>query len=152
MRLLTLSALTVLASTLAVAADFTYLGGSLKVLLPASGGTLSYRSGKAIELKTPLHKIAIPYREILSAELGEVHTPVPDPLYKVWSLHKRFANRETQELTVAYKDKTGLEQTVTLELARDEAGAMLEAIQDRDEWWGDQFWKTTRNAKQWNGK
>ncbi len=71
MRLCFLSGLALLAGS-AAAADFTYLHGNLADLLPNSGGTISYRSGRKIELKTPIRKISIPYAGIVSAsELGE---------------------------------------------------------------------------------
>lgn len=150
MRLLILSLL----AGLAPAADFTYLHGNVTELSPNSGGTITYRSGKAILLKTDLHKIAIPFAKILNAELGEVHSPAPDPIYKVWSIKKRFSGKgETQELTVVFKDDAGQEQTATLELARDEANGVVAAIHDQnDPWWGDQVWRTSHNAQQWTGK
>ena len=161
MRLLTLSAFTLVAGSLAAAADFTYVSGSLSILTPNSGGTLLYSTGKQIELKTPLHKVAIPFATISKAELGEVHTPTPEPVYKIWSLRKRFANKgETQELTVTFKDDTGSEQTVILELSRQDAWATLVAIQGQNEtvpgangqWWGDRMWKTSHNSAQWSSK
>ncbi len=153
MRLRIFCAFALLAGSTA-AADFTYLHGNLADLLPNSGGTVSYRSGRKIELKTPLRKIAIPYAGIVSVELGDVHTPTPDPLYKVWSLKKRFSGKgETQELTVTFKGDAGQEQTATLELARDEACALAAAIHDHnDPWWGDDKWRTTRNAQAWTDK
>ena len=93
MRFCILSALTLLASGVGVAADFTYLHGNLADLSPNTGGTITYRSGRKIELKIPLRNIAIPYAGIVSVELGDVHTPAPDPLYKVWSLKKRFSGK-----------------------------------------------------------
>lgn len=154
MRPCILTALALLASSVAMAADFTYLHGNFADLLPNTGGTITYRSGRKIELKTPLRKIAIPYAGIVSVELGEVHAPAPDPLYKVWSLHKRFSGKgETQELTVTFKDDAGQEQTATLELARDEACAVVAAVHDQnDPWWGDEVWRTTRNSQTWTDK
>jgi hypothetical protein len=149
MRPLNVSIFVLLAGS-AVASDFTYLSGTVEALSPNSGGTISYSSGKAIQLKTSQQKVAIPYTEIVKAELGDVHTPAPDPIYKVWSLHKRFAPKgETQELTVVFKDEAGREQTATLELAKQDASAVLATIQERNEWWGDQLWKTARNGQQW---
>jgi hypothetical protein len=167
MRLFTFSALTVLAGSLALAADgprgFTYLSGNVSELSPNSSGTLSYSDGKKIQLRTPQHALAIPYAAITSVDLGEVHSPAPDPIYKVWSLHKRLSTKgDTQEMTVAFKDDAGREQVVTLELARQDLADVLSAIHEqnahiesgftsstRDDWWGDQLWRTARNGDQW---
>jgi hypothetical protein len=152
MRYLALSVLIVVASSVAVASEFTYLEGSVTMLSPRSGGTISYSTGKSIELKTALHKVAIPYVTITNAELGEVHTPAPDPVYKVWSLHKRFVPKgETQEITLTFKDDAGEHQTVTLELTKQDAAALMGMIEERNEWWGDRVWRTKRNTKQWAG-
>jgi hypothetical protein len=149
MRLLILSVFALVAGS-AAASDFTYLSGTVPALTPNSGGKLTYSSGKAIQLRTSDQKVAIPYNDIVRVELGEVHTPAPDPIYKVWSLHKRFSPKgETQEVTVTFKDEAGHEQTATLELAKQDATAVVAAIQDRNEWWGDQVWKTRRNDEQW---
>jgi len=152
MRLVMLCVCGVVASGLAAATDFTYLEGSVAELARNVEGTVSYSVGKTIQLKTPQHTIKIPYVDITAAELGDIHAPAPDPVYKVWSLKKRFAKTETQELTVTFKDTTGQEQTVTLELARQDASAILATIQDRNDWWGDRAWKTKRNTNQWSEK
>jgi hypothetical protein len=149
MRLLPLL---ILAGGAASAADFTYLDGSLTGFAKWSNGTLTFSVGKSIQLKTRQRALAIPYVRITAAELGDVHTPAPDPIYKVWSLKKRFVNKgETQELTITFQDDAGGDQSVTVELSRENAVATLDAIRDRNQWWGDRVWRTRRNTEGWEG-
>ena len=81
MRFLTLPTLTILAGGLLAAADsatVTYIDGNVADLSPNSGATLYLNNPQSMELKTPLHKVQIPYGQISKAELGSVmvHTPI----------------------------------------------------------------------------
>src|SRR5262249_18422682 len=96
MRFSNLPTLMILACGAAFAArlpeTFTYVDGNVSGLKPNSGGTLVFASERAIELHTPQSTVVVPYAEISSVELGEtkVHAQDPEPLYKVWTLHKRI--------------------------------------------------------------
>jgi hypothetical protein len=162
MRFLTLSTLTILAGGLLAAADsatVTYIDGNVAELAPNSGATLYLTNSQSIELKTPLHKVQIPYALISKAELGSVipHTADPQPLYKVWALPKRLMKSETQQMTLAYTDGNGLGQTMTLEMSKTSADSVLATIERHSAkvanagWWGDSIWKTTRNRDTWGG-
>lgn len=162
MRFLTLPTLTILAGGLLLAADsetITYIDGTLADLSPNSGATLHLNSPQSMELRTPLHKVQVPYGQISKAELGSVnvHSPEPQPLYKVWALPKRMIKSETQQMTVAFKNENGQDQTMTIELAKPAAVALLATIEHHSgkvansNWWGDGYWKTTRNKDQWGG-
>ena len=162
MRFLTLPTLTILAGGLLAAADsatVTYIDGNVAELSPSTGATLYLNNPQSMELKTPLHKVQIPYAQISKAELGSVmvHTPDPEPLYKVWALPKRFIKSETQQMTVAFKGGNGQDQTMTIELAKPAAAALVATISRHSgkvadsTWWGDGYWKTARNKDQWGG-
>jgi hypothetical protein len=162
MRFLTLPILMILAGGLLAAADsatVTYIDGNVAELAPNSGATLYLTSPQSMELKTPLHKVQIPYAQISKAELGSVtvHTSEPEPLYKVWALPKRLMKSETQQMTVAFTDGNGQDQTMTLEMSKTSADSVLATIERRSPkvanagWWGDSIWKTTRNRDTWGG-
>jgi hypothetical protein len=101
----------------------------------------------------------VPYNLILKAELGAVtvRTPEPEKLYKVWALPKRLMKSETQQMTVAYKSGDGQDQSMTIELSKQGASGLLAQIERRNgkvadsAWWGDGYWKTTRNKDSWGG-
>ena len=162
MRFLTLPTLTILAGGLLAAADsgaVTYIDGNVAELAPSSGATLYMNNPQAMELKTPLHKVQIPYAQISKAELGSVmvHTSEPEPLYKVWALPKRLIKSETQQMTLAFTDVNGQGQTMTLEMSKTSADGVLATIERHSAkvansgWWGDSYWKTTRNKDTWGG-
>ena len=161
MRFLIFPTLTILAGGLLLAADsqsVTYIGGSVADLAPNTGATLNLTNPQALELQSPLHTVQVPYNQILKAELGAitVHTPEPEKLYKVWALPKRLMKSETQQMTVSYKN-AGQDQTMTIELQKQAASTLLAQIERRsgkvaeNNWWGDDYWKTTRNKDSWGG-
>jgi hypothetical protein len=162
MRFLTLPTLTILAGGLLAAADsttVTYIDGNVAELSPSTGAILYLNNPQSMELKTPLHKVQIPYKQISKAELGSVmvHTPDPAPLYKVWALPKRLTKSETRQMTVAFTDGNGLNQSMTLEMSKTSADSVLATIERHSAkvadstWWGDTTWKTTRNRDTWGG-
>jgi hypothetical protein len=149
----------------------TYVSGNLTGVLPNSGGSLILSDDTALELRTGLSSVAVPYAGISKAELGAVREHSDsEPLYKVWAIHKRFSKSETQLLKVDFKDSEGEEKTLTVELDKSAAPGVVEAIQGHnpsvatnvktrvsatqaakpDAWWGDSYWKTSRNADQWS--
>ena len=162
MRFLTLPTLTILAGGLLAAADsatVTYIDGNVAELSPNSGATLYLNNPQSMELKTPLHKVQIPYSQISKAELGSVmvHMADPEPLYKVWMLPKRLIKSETQQMTLAFTDGNGQDQTMTIEMSRAAADGVLATIERHSAkvantgWWGDSVWKTSRNRDSWGG-
>jgi len=163
MRFLTTPTLAILAGGLVLAADsetVTYIGGTVADLAPNSGATLYLNNPQAMEIRTPLHAVQVPYSQISKAELGSVKmhpTSEPQPLYKVWALPKRLIKAETQEMTLAFKNDQGQDQTMTIELPKTTATSLYAKISRRsgqvadNSWWGDGYWKTTRNKDQWGG-
>jgi len=162
MRLSSLPVLTVLACGVALAGDgadgFTYLEGNLNGITANTGGTIAYDTDRGFELKMPLHNVAVPYAGIIKAQLGasRVQSESNEPLYKIWTLPKRFAMKpEFQSITVDFKNAQG-QQTMTLELSKSAANDLQNAIDTyrrtvSNDWWGDKLWKTSRNKDQWSG-
>jgi hypothetical protein len=161
MRFLTFTTLTVLAGGLLAAADpssVTYVKGNIDELSPNTGGTL-YNSAKSMEIRTPLHSVQVQYSQISKAELGAIqnHTPETDALYKVWNLPKHFMTSQTQEMTVAFTNEKGQDQSMTIELPKKTASNLHATILRHSgsvanaNWWGDDYWKTTRNKDTWGG-
>ena len=146
----------------------TYVDGNVAALKPNTGGTLVFSDDNAMTFRTGLAEVAIPYKGISKAEPGvtKQHARSDAPLYKVWALPQHFRHTETQLLTVQFKNDKGEDQTMTLELTKEGAGNVLATIEGHTEagaaaqaaaakakanaWWGDSFWKTTRNADKWN--
>ena len=160
MRFLILPTLTIFAGGLLLAADpqtVTYIGGNVADLAPNTGATL-YSSSQAMELRTPLHTVEVPYAQISKAEMGQIveHTYEPEAPYKVWSLPKRLIRTQGQEMTLTFSGANGESQTMTIELSKKAAAKLMTRIERRSaivansNWWGDDYWKTNRNKEQWN--
>jgi hypothetical protein len=170
MRFTSFTVLTFVAVTAAFAASTrpettTYIDGNLSGVSANTGGTLLFSDDKTMTFRTGLTNIEVPYSGVTKAELGAVKENSHDvPLYKVWELHKRFSGKtKTQLLIVNFKNAEGADQNMTLELAQSAASQVLETIQSHDpkamagsskpagqSWWGDDFWKTTRNGDKWS--
>ena len=163
MRFLTFTTLTVLAGGLLAAADpssVTYVKGTIDELSPNTGATLYLNNAKSMEIRTPLHSVQVPYSQISKAELGAIqsHAPETEAPYKVWTLHKRFmTGPQTQEMTVAFTNEKGQDQNMTIELPKRTASTLHATILRHSgtvanaNWWGDDYWKTTRNKDSWGG-
>ncbi|HEX5431680.1 MAG TPA: hypothetical protein VFW83_06925, partial [Bryobacteraceae bacterium] len=137
----------------------TYVDGNIAALRPNTGGTLVFTDNSTMTFKTGLAEVSVPYSGIHKAELGatRVHSG-SDPAYKVWLLPKRLHRSVMQLLTVDFRNRQGQDRTMTLELAKSSASAVLSAIQERTQpitqpqssgWWGDSIWKTQSNAANW---
>jgi hypothetical protein len=152
----------------------TYVDGNVATLKPNTGGTLVFSDNNSMVFRTGLTDVSVPYANILRAELGPTQTHSHDaPVYKVWDLPKRLHKTETQLLVLEYKNGSGENQSMTLELAKPAAADVLSTIEertakpedaktasassdskdsDKDAWWGDRYWKTTRNQDSWAAK
>jgi hypothetical protein len=180
MKRLTLIALLASAAMFAASRSetATYVDGNVPSVAPNTGGTLVLDDKDNMYFRTGLVNVPVAYSGISHAELGAVREISHSvPVYKVWALHKRFsgANKtQTQLLIVNFKSEDGEDRSMTLEMAESAAAGALETIESRtgkkfgaaqktqtasakkpepkkaDEWWGDDFWKTTRNADKWN--
>jgi hypothetical protein len=138
----------------------TYVSGNVTGIDANTGGTLQLPEDNAMVFRAGLASVPVPYASIKSAELGATRTHSSEaPLYKVWSLPKRFTGKtHTQYLTVAFKGEDGEDKTMTLEFAQPIAATVLSTIESHthagsakvdNAWWGDDIWKTTRNADKW---
>lgn len=225
-RLFGIIALTVLTLAACLAAPAaggsettTYVDGTLPGISPNTGGTLVLSDEKAMSFRTGLTTVSVPYANVTHVELGATKETSHDvPVYKVWALHKRFGGKtQTQLLIVNFKNETGEDKSMTLEVAKTSAAGVLSTLQSRTvehpaaentavasaepsqtpardttiassepakskkeskkearleakqakedkeaekeagklgkaAWWGDDYWKTNRNADKWNQK
>ncbi len=164
-KLLTLATLT---CGLALAADpitVNYLDGNMPNLAPASWATIQFDSDEAIDFNTGTETVAIPYSAITTVLQGKVRSfsSSDEPYYKVWHLHEHLFDRKiVQQIDLKYEDETGEPQTLSMELDRKDAKALVaqvvkqtspyELLRRQRDWWGDSIWKTKRNAAQWESK
>jgi hypothetical protein len=83
------------------------------------------------------------------------------PSHKVWGLHKRPVDKTVyQNLIVNFKDASGKELTMTLEMTEVDVADTFNTLELRtgqrvrrqreDGWWGDDVWRTDRNHQTWD--
>jgi hypothetical protein len=149
----------------------TYIDGNVSSLKPNTGGTLMFADDKSMTFRTGLADVAVPYASISRAELGATQTHRHNvPLPGVLGVVNRIHPTETQLLTVEFKSGLGENQSMTLKLAKPAASTVMATIQEhtakavtaakrpgaettaKEEWWGDGYWKTSRNQDSWNAK
>jgi hypothetical protein len=149
----------------------TYVDGDVASLKPNTGGTLVFTDSNSMTFRTGTAEVAVPYASIQRAELGATQThktefPRMGPLALLNQIHRT----ETQLLTVEFKSGLGEPQTMTLKLAKPAASTVMATIEEhtaksvtarkpatetaaaKEEWWGDSYWKTSRNQDSWNAK
>ena len=134
MRISVYAGILAITCTLAAAAakhePVTYVDGDLTGVLLNSGASLVFSGDDAMELKSGLAAVSVPYKGISKAELGSIHSkPADAPLYKVWTLHKHILKSETQVLKVEFTNADGEHKSMTLELAKSAAHGVLDTIQ-----------------------
>lgn len=149
----------------------TYMDGNVSSLKPNTGGTLVFADDKSMTFRTGSADVAVPYLSISRAELGATQTRNHSlPLPGVLGMVNRIHPTETQLLTVEFKSGLGESQTMTLKLAKPAASTVMATIQQhtartvtakksgsetaaaKQPWWGDDYWKTTRNQDSWDAK
>jgi hypothetical protein len=163
-------ALTLIAAGLAMAGSpkqelVTYVDGNVTGVAPNTGGSLVFANDSGMELRTGLATSAIPYAKISKAQLGRIREQAStEPLYKVWTLHKKIMKPQLQKLALEYKNVDGEDKSMTIELERGAAAETIKTIlsynegvdtgirqeaSKTQEWWGDSVWKTSRNKDVW---
>lgn len=145
------------AAILSAADTAEYIGGSVKSIPMNSIGYINTYDAKVLEFTYGTSTYRLPYEQITGTEItkGETHHVVKKIPIPALFGH----NKET--LTISYKDAAGASGTLSFELSSKLANAAQDAIAEQkaavqaaaanqsDEWWGDKFWKTTRNQGVW---
>jgi hypothetical protein len=140
--------------------EATYVVGNLDGIEPGAAGVLRVEDDK-LTFQTGKLTIEAPYAKVTGVEMGAKLTRSSDaPLYKFWELPKRFGEKTMyQNLTVAFTDASGNEQSMTLEMTESAAAQAYDALELRtgrkarrqqQDWWGDDVWRTNRNHESWD--
>ena len=139
----------------------TYVGGSVKTIPIDLVGVLDVSDKGELRFDYGTATYKLPCTEITSTAITQGETrhifhriPVPSVM----------PNRKKETLTINYKDAAGANGTLNFELTASQASTLLEIIEIKkatpatatsgvsgDDWWGDKYWKTTRNRADWEG-
>jgi len=139
----------------------TYVGGSVKTIPIDLVGVLDVSDKGELRFDYGTATYKLPCTQITSTSITQGETrhifhriPVPNVM----------PNRKKETLTINYKDAAGANGTLNFDLTSSQASMLLEIIAIKkatpataasgvsgDDWWGDKYWKTTRNRADWEG-
>ena len=167
-RLALLSAAAVMAlppmSVKAADIEAQYVGGTRATIPANTVGTLNLDDSKELKFNYGAAVYHMPYAQITGSEIQKTEEThrlfgrVPLPSVTPW--------KRKQTLSISFKDSSDKPGTLNFQvLSKDAtiAAAMLSARKDQrpsiaaqasgtadDFWWGDRYWRTTRNQAKWD--
>ena len=144
----------------AASSSVQYVGGTVTAIPANSAGTLNLDDSRELRFVYGTSVYRLPYEQITGTDVtkGETHhilrkIPVP-------SLNP---GKRKETLTVNYKDPAGTAGRLNFQIAASDASDIRDQIaiqksapsqilvsSQSNEWWGDKYWKTTRNAPTWD--
>jgi hypothetical protein len=157
----------------------TYVSGNVASLKPNTGGTLVFTDKDSMIFRSGSAEVKVPYASILHAELGATESRTHDgPGFKILSrilktetqlltveFKSGLGENQTMTLQLAkfvapgvlntIKENAGDEVASATKSGGTRAAAAAKAsipasADDKNAWWGDGYWKTTRNQDSWN--
>jgi hypothetical protein len=140
-----------------------YVGGTRATIPANASGTLSLDDSKELKFTYGAAVYRVPYAQITGSDIQKAEDGhklfgrVPLPSVTPW--------KRKQTLSISFKDSTDKPGTLNFQVWSKDAtlaAAMLTARKDlkpgvtaqsagstEDTWWGDKYWKTTRNEAKW---
>ena len=138
-----------------------YVGGTVEAIPANATGTFNFEDARELHFNYGASVYRLPYEQIMGmdikrAELRRVHkVPVPSVFPSHWK----------DILSINYKDSSGATGTLKFEMQTLEAINARQRIEDKkapagetsatspnNQWWGDSYWKTTRNKAAWDAQ
>lgn len=139
-----------------------YVGGTVKSIPVNSTGTFNFDDAKEFRFiyNDSVYKLA--YDQITSTDIEKADVR---RVMHVFPAMSPIAAHRKQTLVINYTDANGANGTVKFELmayraidaqqtlaAKKSPISPAAAAAASNQWWGDQFWKTTRNLPQWEAQ
>ena len=137
-----------------------YVGGTVKSIPVNSAGNISFEDAKQFRFLYNGSVFQLPYDQITSTSIEKAD------VRRVWHVFPAvspIAAHRKQTLVINYTDATGAKGSVNFELTAYKAMDAQETIAAKkspitpasaaaasNEWWGDRYWKTTRNKPEWD--
>ena len=144
--------------------EAVFLGGTIHTIQPGVRGTLEFHDSQEVVFRSGSPAVRLPYTRIQSFHLSDYRNASKKVAgLRVPSL-KLMGHDQVLELS--FRDQDGVPATMAFripERARTEAEALLSeriaAVKNParnsigaklpGQWWGDKYWKTTRNKAAW---
>jgi hypothetical protein len=137
-----------------------YVGGTVKSIPVNSAGTFSFDDAKEFRFMYNGSVFKLPYDQITSTSIEKADVR---RVLHVFPAMSPIAAHRKQTLVINYADSTGAAGSVNFELAAYKATDAQETIAAKrspitpaaaaaatNEWWGDKYWRTTRNKPEWD--
>jgi hypothetical protein len=137
-----------------------YVGGTVKSIPVNSSGTLNFDDAKEFRFIYNGSVFKLPYDQISSTDIEKADVRRVMHIFPAMS---PIAAHRKQTLVIVYTDSTGATGSVNFELAAYKAMDAQETLAAKrspitpaaaaaatNEWWGDKYWKTTRNKAAWD--
>ena len=139
-----------------------YVGGTVKSIPVNSTGTFNCDDAKEFRFVYNGTAYQLPYDQIISTNIERAEMR---RVMHVFPAVSPVASRRKQVLVINYKESSGALGSVNFELAAYKAADAQETIAAKrspispaaaaaasNKWWGDTYWKTTRNKPQWDAQ
>src|ERR1700685_3363405 len=139
-----------------------YVGGTVKSIPVNSTGTFNFDDAKEFRFVYNGTAYQLPYDQIISTNIERAEMR---RVMHVFPAVSPVASRRKQVLVINYKESSGALGSVNFELAAYKAADAQETIAAKrspispaaaaaasNKWWGDTYWKTTRNKPQWDAQ
>jgi hypothetical protein len=144
-------------TAVAMETEAEYVGGTVKTIPANTTGALNLDDNKDLRFYFGKSTYRLAYDQITSAETlgGEEH----HGLGKITGLFSRISRKKRETLSVIFQDAAGTSGALNFELTAEQATDARATIgqrtrlaangEDPEQWWGDKYWKTTRNRGAW---
>lgn len=139
-----------------------YVGGTVKSIPVNSTGSFNFDDAKEFRFTYNGSVYKLPYDQITGTDIEKAD------IRRVWHVFPAMspvASHRKQTLVINYTDAAGAAGTLNFELAAYRAEDAQETIAAKksplspaaaaaasNEWWGDKYWKTTRNQAVWDAQ
>ena len=164
LRILLLVGLVFPAWAVSTSKDAEYLGGSVKSIPVKTVGSLDLDDREELQFKTAEATVKVPYSRIKTVNFSRAKSAArkvgPVPLPKLPLLHR------DELLDLSYRDEGGHICTMSFRLTGKALASAESTLTERmdstgktaqtagrqklpEAWWGDKYWKTTRNKGTW---
>jgi hypothetical protein len=149
------------AAVLAASDKVQYVGGTVKSIPVNSAGSLDFEDSKEFRFNYNGSVFKLPYEQITSTDIEKAE------MRRVWHVPvtSLLATHRKQILVINYTEPGGATGTLNFELMAYRAVDARETIaakkvplsspiaaQVSNDWWGDKYWKTTRNKAAWDAQ
>lgn len=135
--------------------DSLYAGGTVAAIPQNSMGKLDLSDRAALRFHYGKPTWSVPYSKVTSIAVADrkqpkmLHVPKLMKDKRVFTIGFSNENGQKQNLIIEMPVQTALSALPLLE-ERTGKAAVVEGAQNPDGWWGDRYWRTTRNSGTWD--